>query len=114
MEKPLNQQLNQTVAALSTNTPTRAGAKGSSPESEQRTPTPEETQAFIDDRSPDAYERQVDRLLASPHYGERWGRHWLDIAHYADSNGYNIDGSREIWMYCDWVIDVFNCDMFFD
>jgi len=77
-------------------------------------PTPEETQAFIDDRSPDAYERQVDRLLASPHYGERWGRHWLDIAHYADSNGYNIDGPREIWMYRDWVIDALNRDMPFD
>jgi len=77
-------------------------------------PTPEETEAFLNDRSPDAYEKQVDRLLASPHYGERWGRHWLDIAHYADSNGYNIDGERDIWMYRDWVIDALNSDKPFD
>jgi mono/diheme cytochrome c family protein len=61
-----------------------------------------------------SYEEAVDSLLASPHYGERWGRHWLDLARYADSNGYNIDGEREIWKYRDWVIDALNRDMPFD
>jgi hypothetical protein len=56
----------------------------------------------------------IDDLLASPHYGERWGRHWLDLARYADSNGYSIDAPRTIWKYRDWVIDAFNCDMPFD
>src|SRR5207302_4518711 len=59
-------------------------------------------------------ERQVDRLLASPHYGERWGRHWLDLARYADSNGFNIDAPRTIWPYRDWVINALNRDLPFD
>jgi mono/diheme cytochrome c family protein len=74
-------------------------------------PTPEEVDAFCADGRPDAYERLVDRLLASPHYGERWGRHWLDLARYADSNGYSIDGPREIWKYREWVINALNRDM---
>ena len=65
-------------------------------------------------RSDDAYERVVDRLLASPHFGERWARPWLDQARYADSNGYNIDAPRSIWKYRDWVIAAFNADMPFD
>jgi hypothetical protein len=77
-------------------------------------PTPAEVDAFVKDRRPDAYERQVDRLLASPHYGERWGRHWLDLARYADSNGYSIDSPRTIWPYRDWVINALNKDMPFD
>ena len=77
-------------------------------------PTPGETTAFVDDARPDAYERLVERLLASPHFGERWGRHWLDAARYADSDGYNIDGPRSIWMYRDWVINALNADMPFD
>jgi mono/diheme cytochrome c family protein len=77
-------------------------------------PTPEEVDAFVKDRAPDAYERQVDRLLASPHYGERWGRHWLDLARYADSNGYSIDSPRTIWPYRDWVIGALNRDLPFD
>lgn len=77
-------------------------------------PSPAEVNEFLADRSADAYERLVDRLLASPHYGERWGRHWLDQARYADSNGYNIDGSREIWMFRDWVINALNRDLSFD
>lgn len=77
-------------------------------------PTPVEIDNFISDTRPDAYERLVERLLASPHFGERWGRHWLDIARYADSNGYNIDGAREIWMYRDWVINALNRDLPFD
>ena len=56
----------------------------------------------------------VDRLLASPHYGERWGRHWLDVARYADSDGYTIDAPRQIWKYRDWVINALNRDMPFD
>ncbi len=77
-------------------------------------PSPEQVAAFVNDDSPDAYEKLVDTLLASPHFGERWARHWLDIAHYADSNGYNIDGKREIWKYRDWLIDAFNRDLPFD
>ncbi len=77
-------------------------------------PTPAEVAAFVKDTRPDAYERQVDRLLASPHYGERWGRHWLDLAHYADSNGFNIDAPRTIWPYRDWVITALNRDLPFD
>ena len=77
-------------------------------------PTPEQIDAFDADPRPDAYERLVDRLLDSPHYGERWGRHWLDVARYADSNGYTIDGPRQIWKYRDWVIDAFNADLPFD
>ncbi len=77
-------------------------------------PTPAEVDAFGNDTRPDAYERLVDRLLASPHYGERWGRHWLDVARYADSNGYSIDGPRNIWKYRDWVIAALNRDLPYD
>ena len=77
-------------------------------------PTPAEVDAFIHDRRPDAHERLVDRLLASPHYGERWGRLWLDVARYADSNGYSIDAPRNIWKYRDWVIDALNRDLPYD
>ncbi len=73
-------------------------------------PTLDELKKFLADSSPNAYEKQVDRLLASPHYGERWGRHWLDIARYADSDGYTIDAPRDIWMYRDWVINATNED----
>src|SRR5262249_36549928 len=65
-------------------------------------PTPEAIAAFLADRAPNPSERVVDRLLASPHYGERWARPWLDQARYADSNGYSIDAPRSIWMYRDW------------
>src|SRR5262245_46764298 len=68
-------------------------------------PTPAEIRAFVADQSPNAYEKLVDRLLASPHYGERWGRHWLDLARYSDSDGYTIDDPRQIWLYRDWVIN---------
>ena len=71
-------------------------------------PSPAEVDAFVNDPNSDAYEQLVDRLLASPHYGERWARHWLDQARYADSNGYTIDGGRSIWKYRDWVIDAVN------
>lgn len=77
-------------------------------------PTPEEVDAFLADDRPDAYERVVDRLLASPHYGERWARRWLDVARYADSNGYTRDMPREIWPYRDWVIAALNANMPFD
>lgn len=77
-------------------------------------PTIEQVDAFLRDNRPDAYERVVDELLASPHFGERWGRHWLDAARYADSNGYSIDGPRSIWPYRDWVINALNQDMPFD
>lgn len=77
-------------------------------------PTAEEVTAFENDAAPDAYEKLVDRLLASPHYGERWGRHWLDQARYADSNGYAIDAPRDMWPFRDWVIDAHNRDLPFD
>ncbi|HEX8916033.1 MAG TPA: PSD1 and planctomycete cytochrome C domain-containing protein [Humisphaera sp.] len=77
-------------------------------------PTPEEVDAFVADDSPDAYEKLVDRLLASPHYGERWGRHWLDAARYADSDGYEKDKPRHIYFYRDWVIGAFNRDLPYD
>jgi uncharacterized membrane protein len=77
-------------------------------------PTPAEVDAFIDDSSPDAYPRVVDRLLASPHYGERWAVPWLDAARYADSHGFQRDGLRPAWPYRDWVIKALNRDMPFD
>ncbi|SIN80861.1 Planctomycete cytochrome C [Singulisphaera sp. GP187] len=77
-------------------------------------PTPEEVDSFVADVRPDAYERLVDRLLASPHFGERWARPWLDLARYADSNGYSIDAPRTIWKYRDWVINALNRDLPFD
>ena len=74
-------------------------------------PTPEEVKAFVDDKSPNAYEKLVDRLLASPRYGERWGRRWLDLTRHADSDGYNTDGTRpNMWRYRDYVIKAFNDD----
>ena len=77
-------------------------------------PTIEEADAFINDASPDAYEKLVDRLLASPRYGERWARRWLDLARYADTNGYEKDRPRSIWPWRDWVIRALNADMPFD
>ncbi|MFO0897281.1 MAG: PSD1 and planctomycete cytochrome C domain-containing protein [Pirellulales bacterium] len=77
-------------------------------------PTPEEARSFVDDASPDAYERLVERLLASPHYGERWARRWLDLARYADTNGYEKDRPRSIWLYREWVIEALNRDLPFD
>ncbi|MFQ5732473.1 MAG: PSD1 and planctomycete cytochrome C domain-containing protein [Planctomycetaceae bacterium] len=77
-------------------------------------PTTDELDAFLTDRSPNAYEKAVDRLLASPRYGERWATPWLDAARYADSNGYQRDGRRVYWAYRDWVVDALNADMPFD
>ena len=71
-------------------------------------PTPEELQAFITDKSPQAYAKQVDRLLASPRFGERQTMQWLDLARYADTHGYHIDSHRDMWKWRDWVIDSFN------
>ena len=78
-------------------------------------PTSEEVEAFAKDPSPNAFERVVDRLLASPHYGERWGRHWLDVARYADSGGYEYDYDYpNVWRYRDYVIRAFNEDKPYD
>jgi hypothetical protein len=78
-------------------------------------PTPEEVAAFEADRSPNAYDKLVDRLLASPRYGERWARHWLDLVRYADSDGYRIDDYRpHAWRYRDYVIRAFNADKPYD
>ena len=77
-------------------------------------PTPEEVATFHNDKSKNAYEKLVDGLLKRSEYGERWGRHWLDIARYADSNGFTIDGPRSIWPYRDWVITALNRDLPFD
>jgi mono/diheme cytochrome c family protein len=77
-------------------------------------PTPEEVDAFLRDRSFRAYEKQVERLLASPHYGERWGRLWLDAARYADSDGFEKDKPRNVWYYRDWVVNALNKDLPYD
>jgi len=77
-------------------------------------PSVKELDEFLADTSPDAYEKVVDRLLASEHYGERWARPWLDLARYADSNGYEKDNLRVAWKYRDWVIAALNKDMPFD
>jgi hypothetical protein len=77
-------------------------------------PSPAEVEAFVNDRAPDAYERYVDRLLQSPHWGEHRGRYWLDEARYADTNGIHFDNYRENWAYRDWVIGAFNRNMSFD
>ncbi|MCW5963229.1 MAG: PSD1 domain-containing protein [Bryobacterales bacterium] len=77
-------------------------------------PTPEEVSAFLNDASPHAYQKQVERLLASPHYGERWARIWLDAARYADSDGFEKDKQRWVWFYRDWVIQAFNGDLPYD
>ncbi len=77
-------------------------------------PTPGETDKFLDDQGKNAYSKIVDKLLSSKHYGERWGRHWLDLARYADSNGYSHDSPRIIWKYRDWVIDAYNKNLPFD
>ena len=77
-------------------------------------PTIAEVDAFVADESDTAYEKQIERLLASPHFGERWARIWLDAARYADSDGYEKDKPREMWFYRDWVIDAFNQDMPYD
>jgi len=78
-------------------------------------PTPKDVRDFLGDRSPEAYARVVDRLLASPHYGEKWARYWLDLAHYADSDGYEKDLERPwAWRYRQWVIDALNRDMPYD
>jgi hypothetical protein len=78
-------------------------------------PTPEQVQAFLSDDSPRAFEKVVEELLASPHYGERWGRHWLDLARYADTQGFKADETRpNVWRYRDYVIDSFNQDRPYD
>ncbi|HUG19390.1 MAG TPA: PSD1 and planctomycete cytochrome C domain-containing protein [Planctomycetaceae bacterium] len=77
-------------------------------------PTVEQIDSYLRDSSPDRYEKVVDQLLKSPLYGEKWARQWLDLARYADSNGYQADQYREIWSYRDWVIEAMNDDMPFD
>jgi hypothetical protein len=77
-------------------------------------PTPQEIDAFLQDTQPDAYDRVVDRLLASPAFGERWARPWLDLARFADTNGHAKDERRSVWKYRDWIIDALNADMPFD
>ena len=77
-------------------------------------PTPEEVQAFVDDRSPNAFEKVVDRLLQSPRFGEHLAAVWLDAARYADTNGYQTDGERSMWRWRDWVVDALNRNMPFD
>ncbi len=78
-------------------------------------PVPEVVDGFVADGSPEAFARVVDRLLANPHYGERWGRHWLDLVRYADTNGYEVDGVKPLaWKYRDWVIGALNSDRPYD
>jgi hypothetical protein len=78
-------------------------------------PTVDEVAAFLADTRPGAYERLVDRLLASPAYGQKWAQHWLDLAHYADTNGFELDAERpDAWRYRDWVVNALNADMPYD
>ena len=77
-------------------------------------PTPKEIDAFVENDAPDAYEKLVDHLLASPRYGERMALHWLDLARYADTHGYHLDAGREMWNWRDWVIEAFNNNQPFD
>src|SRR5205085_1758293 len=78
-------------------------------------PTPQQMQDFLKDDRPDAYERLVDTLLASPHYGERWARHWLDVVRFAESHGFEHDELRKSsWPYRDWVIQALNKDLPYD
>ncbi len=78
-------------------------------------PTPEEVESFVGDPDPAAYEKLIDRLLDNPHYGERWARHWLDLAHYADSHGYEQDYDRPTaYFYRDFLIKAFNQDLPYD
>ena len=77
-------------------------------------PTPEAVKEFVTDKSPDAYEKVVDRLLASPAWGEHRARYWLDVARYGDTHGIHFDNYREMWTYRNWVINAFNRNMTFD
>ena len=77
-------------------------------------PTPAEVDSFVADKSPDAYEKRVDKLLASQHYGERMAMEWLDLARYSDTHGYHIDSLREMWPWRDWVIKAYNRNMPYD
>ena len=77
-------------------------------------PSVETVRAYVNDDEPDAYERLVDRVLTSSHFGERMAQHWLDLARYADTNGYSIDGGRHMWVWRDWVIHAFNSNMPYD
>src|SRR6185503_18980714 len=77
-------------------------------------PTREQAKAFVEDTSPDAYEKLVDRLLASPAYGELMAAYWLDLVRYADSIGYHSDNPMNVWLYRDYVIRAFNANMRFD
>ena len=92
--------------------PFSSAAWGASLKARRNSPTPLRVQEFLTDDRPDAYERLIDRLLASPRYGERWGRHWLDIVHYGETHGYDKDHRRDnAWPYRDYVISSFNDDM---
>src|SRR5581483_7779378 len=79
-------------------------------------PTPEEVEAFVNDSSPDAFATVVDRLLASPHYGERWGRYWLDVARYAEDQAHTfaVTPNTQAYRYRDWVVAALNDDMPYD
>jgi hypothetical protein len=77
-------------------------------------PSPAEVDAFVVDKSPNAYDKVVNRLLGSPHFGERWAQHWLDLARYADTNGYHIDNHRDMWKWREWVVGAFNANLPFD
>ena len=77
-------------------------------------PTEDQVASFLTDQRPAAYDDLVDRLLESPRYGEHWASWWLDLARYADTNGYESDEPRTMWLYCEWVINAFNRNLGFD
>ena len=128
-EAPVKASVPSPVKAIDTLVEARLKAKGLAPtdEADRRTlarrlhadllglpPTPEEVEAFVQDKSPDAYAKLVDRLLASPHYGERMAIGWLDVVRYADTIGYHSDTPRNVWPYRDYVIRSFNQNKPFD
>ena len=77
-------------------------------------PTVEQIDQFVQDKDPNRYQRLVEHLLDSPHHGEKWARHWLDAARYADSDGFEKDKPRQVWMYRDWVVNALNQDLPYD
>jgi len=118
LEHPVDRFIAERLAprnlALSPDAPREALVRRATLDLTGLPPTPAEVDAFVNDRSPDAYARLVDRLLASPRFGENLSRHWLDAVRYADTHGLHLDNVRTIWPYRDWVVNAFNRNLPFD
>ncbi len=118
LEHPIDRFIAERLAprglALSAEAPREALVRRATLDLTGLPPTPTEVDAFVNDRSPDAYARLLDRLLASPRFGENLSRHWLDAVRYADTHGLHLDNVRTIWPYRDWVVNAFNRNLPFD